>query len=187
MMQGMMTYHQFLMKSARSTSDCVSAGSGFPEPANISANVGTTNWMRPQQRSSAIDMMTVGYVIALFTLRLRRDEFCRMSARRFMIVANCPDCSPATVMLTNMSSKIFGNFARPFDSGSPPSIVRRSVFSTFLNSGFSACSSSVCMTVRMDMPAPFIEAICFVNGTRSFCKIRFMPLIFSAMTGYRLG
>lgn len=165
---GTITYHHAFVKSEMSTSAWVRAGSFFPEPANISAKVGTTNWMRPQQRTSAIDRMTVGYVIALFTLRCRRAAPCRMSARRFRIGANWPDCSPASAMLTYISSKTTGKRASPFESGSPPSIVSSSSRRIFLNAGFSHCSSRVCIVVRIDMPAPFIAASCFVNGTSSF-------------------
>ena len=161
-----------------STRVCVSAGSGLPKPENISANIGTTNWMRPAARRRAIETITVGYVIALLTFPRRRAVACIIEPRRLRMPANSPDCSPATTMFTYMSSKSTGNAASPRESGSPPSIVSFRWVRTFLNSGLEHCSSSVWMVERMGMPAPIIEASCLVNGTTSVFAIFFAPFIF---------
>ena len=151
---------------------------------NIYAKMGTTNWIRPADMIRAMEMMTVGYVMALFTFLRRRDELVRIAARRLSMPANSPDCSPATTMFTYMSSNIFGNADRDLDMGSPPSMVARMCVSTFLNSGLSHCSSSVCIVARIGMPAPIIDASWRVKGMTSFATSFFSPFIFgiSAIT-----
>ena len=120
--------------------------------------------IRPAAIRSAIDMITAGYVIALFTFFLRREDDASMSERRRITGANWPDCSPATTMLTYMSSNSWGKSANPAESGSPRSITSSRCRSTFLKSGSSHCSSSVMIDERIDMPAPSIDAICRENG-----------------------
>ena len=122
--------------------------------------------------------------MALFTFLRSRDELVRIAARRLRMPANSPDCSPATTMFTYISSKTFGNADRALDMGSPPSMVARMCVSTFLNSGLSHCSSSVCIVVRIGMPAPIMEASWRVKGITSFVAIFFSPFIFgiSAIT-----
>ena len=55
-----MTYHHDFTNSEMSTSFCVSQGSSLPKPLNISANTGTTNWIRPAASSIAMLTMTIG-------------------------------------------------------------------------------------------------------------------------------
>ena len=57
---------------------------------------------------SASDMITVGYVSALFTLRTRRAEESSITARRLRTGANWPEASPAATMLTYSGSKTCG-------------------------------------------------------------------------------
>ncbi len=79
----------------------VGSGSSMLTEANMLWNTGMTKMSSTVMAMPATLMMTAGYIMALFTLRIRASFFSRKVARRSRMVSRMPPASPAATMFTN--------------------------------------------------------------------------------------
>jgi hypothetical protein len=86
----------------------VGAGSSDPNPANILANTGTMKVSMAMVTPVATMLITIGYIIAPLTLRIRASAFSRYPARRIRMTSSAPPISPASTMLVNSWSNTLG-------------------------------------------------------------------------------